>query len=677
MNQFTKYIILVFIFSVSLTVSGQSFNVVKSIKKKIKDVFTIDNRTAEEKTLNDSLELAKTRYLNLIFTSDIDSLKILEQDYAKYVYQENNELNKAKYLFYRGYKHHIREEVDSAIYYYEKSLHLIPESYPGTYVHKYRIIALCHLASIYHHILYDPVQAMIYLEDALDRCDEYFYPGYRLEAKSIVASIYSYTDNHKEAIQIAEQALSFNEYNRAWGLGGDDYLSFILIEELANLYLLCESCNKQEKAFDLLNSVLDYYQKENDYSQMSTLSTLAVTQNNSFSEKQINEYMQRALSLAEENALPPVARDIKLNYGIYLTNIGCINESIFILDSLEKIVDTSNLLFHKNVNNALNTAYIITDDEEKAFITKSNSNSYQERIKSRYSTPKILKLLEIHKVNDSDHLVTLLERRSEIVYSLGTLAIALFGISIFLLGLTFYSRRKIRVQNIELQLANKAKNELFLILSHDLKGPISSFDNLSKRVSYLLEKEDYAGLKKFAKYFSTSGESLKHTVTSLLDWSLSQKDNFILEPETIYVYQTINTIIKELEYLIIDKKIIIEVIVKKEHKVICDKNSFLIIYRNLINNALKNSDIGSNVKIYTESSKMLNVYIENYVSDMSKSQIEKIKSAIGVTHEGIYLRMRTSGIGLHTVSNLLRHNNGKISSDMDGNILSVKTSLPM
>lgn len=677
MNWFFRYCIVVLGLSFSSTCIGQSFDVFQVVKKKISSLTERDNRTPLQIALGDSLEIAKQNYIRLIHTTHQDSIGLVENEYAKYIYLTKYNINEAKYLYYRGLKHHIRGEIDSSLFYYEKSLYLIPESYPGTHVHKYRIMALCRMASIYHHQLYNPTQAMEFLEDALDRCDEHFYPGYRLHVKSLIASIYSYGDDFREAIKVCEDALNFNVYNKAWDLGGKDYLSYILIEELARLYRLCDDCNDQKRSFEKLNSVLSFYQKDGDViGEMKVLSDLAAFHFEYLTKKNAEEYMQSALSLPTEYRHTPVVDYIQFNHGRYLSNIGKYNESISLLENMRQLEDTTNLLFHKSVNEILYQNFLKINNEEEAESALSRVNEYKVQLQEKYSSNKISKLKETHDLDEDEHLVTLLQRRTEVIYSLGILSFVLLAVSLFLLGLTFYSRRKIRKQNKELKEANKAKNELFLILSHDLKGPISSFDNLGKRVSYLLNKKDYAGLEKFTNYFTTAGESLKHTVTNLLEWSLSQKDNFILEPEHIDVYEIMNTIVEDVQYLSTDKGIEISVEIDKENSIYCDKNAFLIIYRNLLSNAIINGDRDSQIQILSKEDAMINIDIINVTSSISEDRIKKLRAAIEKTKSGISLEMRTSGIGLHTVSNLIRHNQGKISLKILNDSVTVKTWLP-
>jgi|GEM_PF-3733853 len=585
-------------------------------------------------------------------------------------------INEAKYLYYIGQKFHIRSNLDSANHYYTKSLQLIPESYPGAHVHKFRIMALCQLATIQHKNLNNPAKAIEHLEDAIKRCDEHFYPGYRLLAHSQLASIVKYKGDIKTAIQIAEDALDHNHYNRVWHKGGHDYLHFALTRELAELYRLCEDCDKQDQSLELLDESLQYYESIDDIEmQAEILSDLAVHYSNNIPDAKSSTSIEEARELAKIYGHQTTLNYVNYNYSKYLLNQSRYEESIVVLD--EVIQNTKHdLLAEQKANHLLAEAYTKINDYKRAKIHAESSAIISTEIEKEYRSQKLQRLLIKHDKNKHEGLILLLQRRSKLISNLVLVSIGLLILTVFLLVIAIYSRRKISKQNNELQEANKAKNELFLMLSHDLKGPISSFDNLTQRVTYLLERKEYDRLEKLTDYINNSGKSLKHTVTSLLDWSLSQKDNFILEPERLNVLNAIEKIVEEVKYLIDDKHVTLEINIANDSQITCDRNSFLIIYRNLISNAVRNCTPQTKVIVSAEQQSMYELTITNTSSEMTAERNEKLRSAIEKPIGEVSLKMRTSGIGLYTVSNLIRHNKGKISVGFQGTSVIVKTELP-
>ena len=672
-----KFYSSLFVFSlISLNVYGQSFNVINAIKNKVFPVKEIQLSPQGYK-YKDSLDIAKNEYVNLIYGHDLDSILLVEKEYGKYIHLSESIIDEAKYLFYIGLKHQIRSQVDSAEYYFEKSLYLIPETYPGTHVHKYRIMALCELALIHHEHYHDPTQSLVYLNDAIQRCDEYFYPGFRQMTHAYLSSIYRYQGEFTKAVRISEEELEHNSFNRDWDSGGQDFLHYILIRELATSYQQCETCNQKDKAFELLKETLKFYKKVDDVAgQAEVLSDLAVYYSQYVSRDQEDDYMSQARTLAGQYQHKSVLDYVNYRYAQYLFNRSNYQESKSVLNQLLENSKVSNFYNRRNTLKLLSEVYVHIGLQKEALKSYKKSVVFDKLLGEKYHDWELSEMQTKTEIDNSEALVVLLQRRNSIIYGFWFLSVFLIILSLFLLGMTIYSRRKIAKQNIELQESNKAKNELFLILSHDLKGPISSFDNLGKRVYFLLQKKDYSGLQKFAEYFNTAGESLKHTVTSLLDWSLSQKDNFILEPEKINVYTEMSAIIEELNYILSDKEIDLDVIIDENSFIKCDRNSFQIIYRNLLHNAIKFSEIKGKVKVVVERKEMLNISIKNKISNRNIDGVERIRTWINNPEKGISMNMRTSGIGLYTASNLIHHNNGEISVTNEDQYLVIKTCFP-
>jgi len=62
-------------------------------------------------------------------------------------------------------------------------------------------------------------------------------------------------------------------------------------------------------------------------------------------------------------------------------------------------------------------------------------------------------------------------------------------------------------QNLEeLVIQNNLITELLGILAHDLKGPAAAFNQISKKVAFLLKKERYEELLEFGNYFEMAGD---------------------------------------------------------------------------------------------------------------------------------------------------------------------------
>lgn len=82
-----------------------------------------------------------------------------------------------------------------------------------------------------------------------------------------------------------------------------------------------------------------------------------------------------------------------------------------------------------------------------------------------------------------------------------------------------------------------------------------SFNDLSKNVNYLIKQNQTNRLLEVADYYEKTGDRLHRILKNLLDWAISQKDEFEINPRPIDLKNEIEQIINDLEFVGTDKEI--------------------------------------------------------------------------------------------------------------------------
>ncbi|WP_343691763.1 tetratricopeptide repeat-containing sensor histidine kinase [Chitinophaga sp.] len=141
--------------------------------------------------------------------------------------------------------------------------------------------------------------------------------------------------------------------------------------------------------------------------------------------------------------------------------------------------------------------------------------------------------------------------------------------------------------------ANKAKDKLFSLIAHDLRGPISSLGML-----LAVLEEGYMDLKDFEKFIPKLKErvdNLYQVTDNLLMWAYSQLDGNITKKEVVNVGNIVHNVFTLLADDAFKKQISLEMDVQKNLKIIADRNQLEIVIRNLVGNAIKFCPSGSTV----------------------------------------------------------------------------------
>ena len=119
---------------------------------------------------------------------------------------------------------------------------------------------------------------------------------------------------------------------------------------------------------------------------------------------------------------------------------------------------------------------------------------------------------------------------------------------------------KIKERTAELQHLNNTKDKFFSIISHDLRGPVTSFQSLARLFSYYNQEGQSDKIEELCSKVEQFVDTLNHLLDNLLDWSLSHTNGIQCSFETISLREFIQTIVdiylpnitaKQIEFLLI------------------------------------------------------------------------------------------------------------------------------
>lgn len=216
--------------------------------------------------------------------------------------------------------------------------------------------------------------------------------------------------------------------------------------------------------------------------------------------------------------------------------------------------------------------------------------------------------------------------------------------------------RVIKSQKQELEQINQTKDRLFAILAHDLRQPLHSFKSLSKSIYYLLKNDDKNRLDKLIKYLEKESGQLYHLLDNLLHWALAQRDELTIEPITLDLCETVESVLEYHRPLAnrLGVKLLNEV--APETLLKADKRVLETIFRNLISNALRYTSKGTGwIKI---AAFYRNNTVQIKVSDNGKGiRPEKLNNLFNLTTNKTNI-----SLGLHLCKEMITLLEGDISA---------------
>lgn len=225
---------------------------------------------------------------------------------------------------------------------------------------------------------------------------------------------------------------------------------------------------------------------------------------------------------------------------------------------------------------------------------------------------------------------------------------------VIVLLIMYYNSKIIKQRNVigsqkdHLQKLNRTKDQLFSVISHDLRSPVHL---LNHKLQTALGKQDHS-LKKETKLILDSYELSKRIsllIDNTLHWILQNKDQLIFRKEPLKLSSVINQVVYNYTPIINDKNIQLTYKIDSDVPVDADLNSIKIIIRNILDNAIKFSFKDGKISISIEyTDKLCNVIIKD----------EGIGYETETSGYPQILKNKGTGLGLNLCKDLLAKNNG-------------------
>ena len=158
-------------------------------------------------------------------------------------------------------------------------------------------------------------------------------------------------------------------------------------------------------------------------------------------------------------------------------------------------------------------------------------------------------------------------------------------------------KEEITTQRDQLIELNRTKDRFFSIISHDLRGPVHSFQGITRVIKAYADANETEKIPPVLDMVDKSSYQLSGLLDNLLNWALSQQGNFPYNPEKLNVALLTDELLAMFQHMALAKKITLVKSVDSGIHLWSDRNSTMAIFRNLINNALKFTPENGTVKI--------------------------------------------------------------------------------
>jgi signal transduction histidine kinase/tetratricopeptide (TPR) repeat protein len=219
---------------------------------------------------------------------------------------------------------------------------------------------------------------------------------------------------------------------------------------------------------------------------------------------------------------------------------------------------------------------------------------------------------------------------------------------------------KLALLNGELETANREKDKLFSIISHELRNPLYWFQNLSEVLSKKFREMPADKVQKSLSALDESAKNAFHLMDNLLQWARSKLNRIhpkkgehglhALVADTAEMYQTI------IQY----KEIAFYNHIPGDCTIYADTDLLACVIRNLLSNAIKYTPAGGTIGIACSVAEdYITVAVRDSGSGMLQNEVGSVFSDVIVSAAGL-MQEKGSGIGLKLCKEFVEINGGRI-----------------
>jgi signal transduction histidine kinase len=341
-------------------------------------------------------------------------------------------------------------------------------------------------------------------------------------------------------------------------------------------------------------------------------------------------YFEKAYALSKKVKIFDKKRDASLNMAVVEENRGNFKQALVYRKESEQWKDSLN---------DQNKVWAVADFEKKFAVAQKQ---------------KQIKVLEVENQLKNN-------QRNWLFFSAISLLLLLTA------GFYFYAQKVknakiILLQKNKLDELNDTKDQLFSIVSHDLRSSVNALKTSNAKLSATLDTKNYDELNQLIIQNSGIANGAYSLLDNLLHWALLQTKQLYFHQETVHLFSIVQQIAFNYKPLLLDKSITFDNSVSKNIFIFVDLDSLKIVLRNLLDNAIKFSNENGKINFHSQekNSNFCQLVLQDTGLGMNENTIKAIlKDDELLAKKGDSETIGT-GLGMQLCKQMVKKNGGTI-----------------
>lgn len=224
-------------------------------------------------------------------------------------------------------------------------------------------------------------------------------------------------------------------------------------------------------------------------------------------------------------------------------------------------------------------------------------------------------------------------------------------------------------QKVKLDELNATKDQLFSIVSHDLRSSVNALKTSNTKLTTSLETKNYDQLDQLLHQNSTIANGTYTLLDNLLHWALLQTKQLYFHKDSVHLFSIIQQIEYNYKPLLIDKNITFENSVSKSNFIFVDLDSLKIVLRNLLDNAIKFTPENGQISFYTieTNTDFCQLAIQDTGLGMTQNTIDELLAENELLAKKKNSEIIGTGLGMQLCKQMIKKNGGSIAIESEVN----------
>jgi K+-sensing histidine kinase KdpD len=256
-----------------------------------------------------------------------------------------------------------------------------------------------------------------------------------------------------------------------------------------------------------------------------------------------------------------------------------------------------------------------------------------------------------------------------------TMFFSTLGLLLLLVGGVYVYAQKVKnakiilTQKEKLDELNATKDQLFSIVSHDLRSSVNALKTSNTKLTTSLETKNYSELDQLLHQNSAIANGAYNLLDNLLHWALLQTKQLYFSKDSVHLYSIVQQIEYNYKPLLLDKSIAFENAVSKNSFIFVDLDSLKIVLRNLLDNAIKFSPENSKISFYTvdTNTNFCQLVIQDSGLGMNQNTINELLEDNELLAKKSNSEIIGTGLGMQLCKQMIKKNGGTLAIESELN----------